>query len=68
MESERVAAAKQLVGLLDGARPMPLMRNPVRVDKLDADLRSGAWDERHRALRDRSELHLGYYAVTAEVS
>jgi SAM-dependent methyltransferase len=38
------------------------------VHELDADLRSGAWNERHVDLRDRSELHLGYYAVTAEVS
>jgi hypothetical protein len=36
VESERTAAAEQLVRLLDGARPMPLMRNRVRVDKADA--------------------------------
>ena len=38
------------------------------IHELDADLRSGAWDQRHDDIRDRSELHLGYYAVTAEVS
>jgi SAM-dependent methyltransferase len=37
------------------------------VHELDADLRSGRWDERHRNLRDRSELHLGYYLAIAEL-
>jgi SAM-dependent methyltransferase len=37
------------------------------VHELDADLRSGLWDERHRDLRDRSELHLGYYVAIAEL-
>jgi hypothetical protein len=34
---ERASAAEQLVRLLDGARPMLLMRNRVRVDKVDAN-------------------------------
>ena len=38
------------------------------IHELDTDVRSGAWDRRHDDLRHRSELHLGYYAVTAEVS
>lgn len=38
------------------------------IHGLEADVRSGAWDERHVDIRNRSELHLGYYAVTAEVS
>jgi SAM-dependent methyltransferase len=38
------------------------------VHELDADLRSGAWDERHAYVRNRSELHLGYYTVIAEVN
>jgi SAM-dependent methyltransferase len=37
------------------------------IHELGGDLRSGVWDERHRELRDRSELHLGYYAAVAEV-
>jgi hypothetical protein len=37
------------------------------VHELDADLRSGLWDERHRDLRDRSEFHLGYYVAIAEL-
>jgi SAM-dependent methyltransferase len=38
------------------------------VHELRADLRSGVWDERHRDLRYRSELDLGYYVAVAEVS
>jgi SAM-dependent methyltransferase len=38
------------------------------VHELRADLRSGAWDERHRDLRCRSKLHLGYYVAVSEVS
>ena len=38
------------------------------VRELDADLHTGAWDERHPDIRNQSELHLGYYAVTAELS
>jgi SAM-dependent methyltransferase len=38
------------------------------VDELGADLRSGVWEERHRDLGDRSELHLGYYVAVAELS
>ena len=38
------------------------------IHELDDDVRSGAWDQRHEDIRHRSELHLGYYAVTAEVS
>jgi hypothetical protein len=34
---EFVAAIARLAELLEGARPMPLMRNRVRVDKQDAD-------------------------------
>jgi SAM-dependent methyltransferase len=38
------------------------------VHSLDADLRSGAWDARHRDLVDLPELHLGYSVVIAELS
>jgi hypothetical protein len=38
------------------------------IHELDADVRSGAWDEQHVDVRNQSELHLGYYAVAAEVS
>jgi len=38
------------------------------IDKLDTDVRSGAWADRHLDILARSELHLGYYAVTADVS
>jgi SAM-dependent methyltransferase len=38
------------------------------VHELGADLRSGVWDERHRDLRDQSELHLGYYLAVVELS
>jgi hypothetical protein len=38
------------------------------IHELDADVRSGAWDEQHVDVRHRTELHLGYYAVTAQVS
>jgi SAM-dependent methyltransferase len=37
------------------------------VNDLGADLRSGLWNDRHRDLRDRSELHLGYYVAIAEL-
>jgi SAM-dependent methyltransferase len=37
------------------------------VHELGADLRSGLWEERHGDLRDRSELHLGYYLAIAEL-
>jgi SAM-dependent methyltransferase len=37
------------------------------IDALDADLRSGAWQERHADLLALSELHLGHYAVVAEL-
>jgi SAM-dependent methyltransferase len=33
---------------------------------LNADLQSGSWHQRHRALLDLPELHLGYYVVVAE--
>jgi SAM-dependent methyltransferase len=36
------------------------------LDQLGADLRSGVWDERHRELRSRSELDVGYRLVIAE--
>lgn len=38
------------------------------INELGDDVRSGAWDRRHEDIRRRPELHLGYYAVTAEVS
>jgi len=38
------------------------------IRELNADLRTGAWDKRHPDIRNQSELHLGYYAVTAELS
>jgi hypothetical protein len=38
------------------------------VDQLGADLRAGIWEERHRDLRERSELHLGYYVAVAELT
>jgi SAM-dependent methyltransferase len=37
------------------------------VHELGTDLRSGVWDECHRDLRDRPELHLGYYVAIAEL-
>jgi hypothetical protein len=37
------------------------------VQALAADLRSGAWDARHRDLLELPELNLGYYVVIAEV-
>ena len=33
------------------------------LESLRADLSSGAWNERHRDLLERPELHLGYYVV-----
>jgi SAM-dependent methyltransferase len=33
---------------------------------LSADLESGRWRQRHRALLELSELHLGYYVIVAE--
>ncbi len=38
------------------------------VEQLRADLDSGAWDDRHRALAPLPELHLGYYVVIAELN
>jgi hypothetical protein len=38
------------------------------IHNLDADVRSGAWEQRHDDIRNRPELHLGYYTVTAELS
>jgi SAM-dependent methyltransferase len=38
------------------------------VGALEADLRRGAWQARHADLLAFSELHLGYYAVIAELS
>ncbi len=36
------------------------------VDALGADLETGRWHEKHRALLRLSELHLGYYVIAAE--
>jgi SAM-dependent methyltransferase len=36
------------------------------IERLAADLRSGAWDARHAALRSTPELDLGYRLVVAE--
>jgi len=38
------------------------------IDALTADLETGRWRQRHRALLDLSELHLGYYVVVAELT
>ena len=38
------------------------------VARLDADIRSGAWERRFGALRAREALDLGYRVVTAEVA
>lgn len=38
------------------------------VDALRADLDSGDWHARHRDLLERTELHLGYYVVIAELT
>jgi hypothetical protein len=38
------------------------------IRELDADVRTGTWHERHPDIRNQSELHLGYYVVTAELS
>ena len=36
--------------------------------RLDADIRSGAWERRHGALREHEALDLGYRLVVAEVA
>ena len=36
------------------------------IDALSADLGTGRWHQRHRALLGLSELHLGYYVIVAE--
>ena len=38
------------------------------VARLDADIRSGAWERRFGALRAREALDLGYRVVAAEVA
>jgi SAM-dependent methyltransferase len=40
----------------------------VGIARLDEDLRSGAWHERHRDLLSLDELDLGYRVVVAEAS
>jgi SAM-dependent methyltransferase len=37
------------------------------LEALRDDLATGAWHERHRDLLERSELHLGFYVVIAEL-
>jgi hypothetical protein len=36
------------------------------IEALGADLETGRWQARHRELRSKDELHLGYYVITAE--
>jgi hypothetical protein len=36
------------------------------IEALSADLETGRWQERHRELLTRDELHLGYYVIVAE--
>jgi SAM-dependent methyltransferase len=36
------------------------------IDALSADLETGRWHQRHRALLELSELHLGYFVIVAE--
>lgn len=36
------------------------------VESLSADLDNGQWQERHRELLTKEELHLGYYVIVAE--
>ncbi|MGH2886952.1 MAG: hypothetical protein ACRDPA_30385, partial [Solirubrobacteraceae bacterium] len=36
------------------------------IDALGVDLETGRWHQRHRALLELSELHLGYYVIVAE--
>jgi SAM-dependent methyltransferase len=38
------------------------------VNALSADLETGRWQERHRELLMKDELHLGYYLITAETT
>ncbi len=38
------------------------------LNALASDLRSGAWQERHRDLLGIEQLHLGYYVVVAELA
>lgn len=39
----------------------------TRIEALQKDLASGAWDQRHRRLRAVDELDIGYRIVTAEL-
>lgn len=48
-------------------RQLPVAVIERAIERLDADLRSGAWDERHPGLRDATELDLGYRIVDAEL-
>ena len=36
------------------------------IEALSADLDTGRWQERHRELLTKEELHLGYYVIVAE--
>ena len=36
------------------------------IEALSADLETGRWQERHRELLTRDELHLGYYVIVAD--
>ena len=38
------------------------------VESLGADLEAGRWQDRHRELLAKDELHLGYYVIAAETT
>lgn len=48
-------------------RQLPLEVTAPALERLEADLRGGAWDARHAALRGTVELDLGYRLVIAEL-
>ncbi|MCW5834009.1 MAG: class I SAM-dependent methyltransferase [Labilithrix sp.] len=48
-------------------RQLPAAITAPALERLEADLRAGVWDERHAALRGAAELDLGYRLVAAEL-
>ncbi len=51
-----------------GLRAMDPDEMAAGMERLEADLRTGAWDERHGHLRTESEHDMGYRLVVAELS
>lgn len=47
---------------------LPDHEEEAGLARLEADIRSGAWERRHGALREREALDLGYRLVVAEVA